>query len=137
MRVSSARLIGRDEELNSALAAVRAFIRPAFQAARELDSDIAWEHIRVSIERGLDSCTRPLALALPQCTAEEIESLGRHVRRTFFSALIDTSVTPDELRRAFLSLIHGWPLIVGERKRPADAVGPDLPKLVVFQARSR
>jgi hypothetical protein len=104
-----------------------AFIRPAFQAALELDSHVAWEHIRVSIERGLDSCTRPLALALPQCTAEEIESLGRQVRRTFFSALIDTSVTPDELRRAFLSLIHGWPLTVGEppqRKRPMPAVGP-------------
>jgi hypothetical protein len=47
--------------------------------------------------------------ALPECTPEEIRSLGRSVRRTFFSALIDRTVTPDEMRHELLSLIQGWP----------------------------
>jgi AcrR family transcriptional regulator len=95
------------------------FIRPAFQAALELDAEVAWDHIQASIEGGLESCTRPLAYALPECTPEEIRRLGRSVRRTFFSALIDRTVTPDELRRELLSLIQGWPAMVG-KQAPAE-----------------
>jgi AcrR family transcriptional regulator len=83
------------------------FLRPAFQAALELDAEVAWDHIQASIEGGLESCTRPLAYALPECTPEEIRRLGRSVRRTFFSALVDRTVTPEELRHELLSLIHG------------------------------
>jgi hypothetical protein len=87
-----------------------AFIRPAFQAALELDAEIAWDHNRAGIERGLDACTQPLILALPTCTPDEIDSLGRSVRRTFYSALVDHTVTPEEMSRQMLSLVHGWPL---------------------------
>ena len=45
----------------------------------------------------------------------EIRRLGRSVRRTFFSALIDRTVTPDELRQELLSLIQGWPATVGKQ----------------------
>ena len=71
-----------------------AFIRPAFQAALDLDAEIAWDHIRAGIERGLDACTRPLTLALPTCTPDEIDSLGRSMRRTFYSALVDHTGDP-------------------------------------------
>jgi AcrR family transcriptional regulator len=93
------------------------FIRPAFQAALELDAEVAWDHIQASIEGGLESCTRPLAYALPECTPEEIGRLGRSVRRTFFSALVDRTVTPDELRHELLSLIQGWPATVRQEAR--------------------
>ncbi len=102
-----------------------AFIRPAFQAALDLNAEIAWDHIRAGIERGLDACARPLSLALPQCTPDEIDSLGRNLRRTFYSALIDRAVTPEEMRLEMLSLVHGWPLTPaeiearGERRDPA------------------
>jgi len=95
------------------------FLRPAFQAALELDAEVAWEHIQASIEGGLESCTRPLTYVLPQCTPEQIHCLGRSVRRTFFSALIDRTVTPDELRHELLSLIQGWPATVG-KQAPAE-----------------
>jgi AcrR family transcriptional regulator len=88
------------------------FIRPAFQAALELDAEVAWDHIQASIEGGLESCTRPLGHALPECTPDEIRGLGRSVRRTFFSALLDRTVTADELRQELLSLIFGWPATV-------------------------
>jgi AcrR family transcriptional regulator len=94
------------------------FLRPAFHAALELDAEVAWDHIQASIEGGLDSCTRPLGYALPQCTPEEIHRLGRSVRRAFFSALIDRTVTPDELRQELLSLIHGWPATVHQEEQP-------------------
>jgi AcrR family transcriptional regulator len=95
------------------------FIRPAFQAALELDAEVAWDHIQASIEGGLESCTRPLGYALPQCSPDEIRRLGRSVRRTFFSALIDRTVTPEELRHELLSLIQGWPATVG-KQAPAE-----------------
>jgi AcrR family transcriptional regulator len=95
------------------------FIRPAFQAALELDAEVAWDHIQASIEGGLESCTRPLGYALPQCSPDEIRRLGRSVRRTFFSALIDRTVTPDELRHELLSLIQGWPATIG-KQAPAE-----------------
>jgi len=104
------------------------FLRPAFHAALELDAEVAWDHIQASIEGGLESCTRPLGYALPECTPEEIHRLGRSVRRTFFSALIDRTVTPDELRHELLSLIQGWPATVGkqappERAKPLTVIG--------------
>lgn len=85
------------------------FIRPAFQAALELGADDAWDHIRASIEDRLDACTRPLRHALPECTEAEIRSLGRSLRRTFFSALLDRTVSREEMRDQLLSLIRGWP----------------------------
>ena len=54
----------------------------------------------------------------PNAPPEEIHRLGRSVRRTFFSALIDRTVTPDELRQELLSLIQGWPATVREEERP-------------------
>jgi AcrR family transcriptional regulator len=94
------------------------FLRPAFHAALELDAEVAWDHIQASIEGGLESCTRPLGYALPECTPQEIHLLGRSVRRTFFSALLDRTVTPEELRQELLSLIQGWPATVREEERP-------------------
>jgi len=58
-----------------------------------------------------------LAYALPECTPEEIHRLGRSVRRTFFSALVDRTVTPEEMRHQLLSLIQGWPATVRQQAR--------------------
>jgi hypothetical protein len=69
------------------------FIRPAFQAALELGAEDAWQQIEAGIDGRLRSCARPLRRALPGCTEEEIRSLGRSLRRTFYSALIDRTVT--------------------------------------------
>ena len=55
-----------------------AFIRPAFQAALDLDAEIAWDHIRAGIERGLDACTRPLTLALYVHTGRDRQSRPQH-----------------------------------------------------------
>jgi hypothetical protein len=59
-----------------------------------------------------------LGHVLPECTPEEVRRLGRSLRRTFFSALIDRTVTPDELRHELLSLIQGWPATVGKQAPP-------------------
>jgi AcrR family transcriptional regulator len=88
------------------------FIRPAFQAALELGAEDAWHHIEAGIDGRLKSCATPLRQVLPGCTDDEIRSLGRSLRRTFFSALIDRSVAPEEMRVELLSLIRGWPASV-------------------------
>jgi hypothetical protein len=91
------------------------FHPPGVPGRLELDAEVAWDHIQTSIEGGLESCTRPLGYALPQCSPDKIRRLGRSVRRTFFSALIDRAVTPEELRHDLLSLIQGWPATVGKQ----------------------
>jgi AcrR family transcriptional regulator len=93
------------------------FIRPAFQAALELGAEDAWQHIEAGIDGRLRSCARPLRQALPGCTDDEIRSLGRSLRRTFFSALIDRTVTPEEMRDQMLSLIRGWTGLVQKPSR--------------------
>jgi AcrR family transcriptional regulator len=88
------------------------FIRPAFQAALELGAKDAWHHIEAAIDGRLNSCATPLRQVLPGCSDDEIRSLGRSLRRAFFSALIDHTVTPEEMRGELLSLIRGWPTSV-------------------------
>ena len=95
------------------------FIRPAFQAALELGTEDAWQHIEAGIDGRLNSCATPLRQVLPGHTDDEIRSLGRSLRRTFFSALIDRTVTPDEMRAELLSLIRGGP-------RPASRRVPNV-----------
>ncbi|HEY6686733.1 MAG TPA: hypothetical protein VI094_11070 [Propionibacteriaceae bacterium] len=48
---------------------------------------------------------------------DEIRSLGRSLQHTLFSALIDRSVSPDEMRGEMLSLIRGWPARSASRGR--------------------
>lgn len=84
------------------------FIRPAYQAAQELDPEQARRQIEAVIDGRLRSCAEPLRRAFPECTEAEIHSRGRSLRRTFFSALIDSTVTPGELREEFLVLFRGW-----------------------------
>ena len=93
------------------------FIRPAFQAALELGAEDAWHHIEAAIDGRLKSCATPLRQVLPECTDDEIRSLGRSLRRTFFSALIDHTVNPEEMRGELLSLIRGWPASVRRSSR--------------------
>lgn len=96
------------------------FIRPAYRAAQELGPEQARRQIEAVIDGRLSSCAGPLRQAFPGCTEAEIHSMGRSLRRTFFSALIDSTVTPGELREEFLALFRGWS--VGSRgdRRPSD-----------------
>jgi AcrR family transcriptional regulator len=106
------------------------FIRPAFQAALELGVDDAWSHIEAGIDGRLKSCATPLRQVLPGCTDDEIRSLGRSLRRTFFSSLmlIDHTVTLEEMRGELLSLIRGWPSSVRKSSRPERPLVVALPQ---------
>jgi hypothetical protein len=70
------------------------------------------------IDGRLKSCATPLQQVLPGCTDDEIRSLGRSLRRTFFSTLIDHTVTPEEMRGELLSVIRGGPASVRKSYRP-------------------
>ena len=78
------------------------FLRPAFQAASSwmprLPGITSRQHRRRS--GVMHQTAGPRAAGMHP---EEIRGLGRSVRRTFFSALIDRTVTPDELRHELLS----------------------------------
>jgi hypothetical protein len=118
--------------------AVLDVIRPAFQAALELGAEDSWHHIEAGIDGRLNSCATPLRQVLPACTDDEIRSLGRSLRRTFFSALIDRTVTPEEMRVEMLGLIRGWPVSVRKSSRPERplVIAPSQPSGQVVRRRT-
>lgn len=97
------------------------FVRPAFHAAQELGPDRARRQIEAVIDGRLRSCAGPLRQAFPECTEDELHSMGRCLRRTSFSALLDRTVTPEELRDGFLALCRGWSVESRASRRPNDA----------------
>jgi hypothetical protein len=56
--------------------------------------------------------------ALPGCTLRRSAALAAACGAPFFSALIDRTVTPEELRQELLSLIHGWPATIHQEQQP-------------------
>jgi AcrR family transcriptional regulator len=96
------------------------FIRPAYQAAQELGPELARRQIEAVIDGRLSSCTEPVRHAFPECTEAEIHSMSRSLRRTFLSALIDRTVTPEELREEFLALFRGWSVSSPDSRRSSD-----------------
>lgn len=96
------------------------FIRPAYQAAQELGLEHARRQIEAVIDGRMRSCAEPLRHAFPDCTEAEIHSMGRSLRRTFFSALLDSTVTPEELREEFLALFRGWSVSSRGSRRASD-----------------
>jgi AcrR family transcriptional regulator len=96
------------------------FIRPAYQAAQELGPEQARLQIEAVIDGRLSSCVGPLRHAFPECTEAEIHSMSRSLRRTFLSALIDRTVTPEELREEFLALFRGWSVSSRGSPRSSD-----------------
>jgi len=86
------------------------FVRPALHAAVELGADAFWQGLEDGIQVGLDGFARTLRQVLPDAEKRDLRLLGRTIRRTLVAALLDRSVTAEELRAELHALVQGEPV---------------------------
>lgn len=84
-----------------------AFVRPALWAAMELGVPIMRGAVAGGIEMGLRDFIEPLRAIAPELTDEDTENLGRSLRRLLFAALLDSTISSEQLGRDLRALITG------------------------------
>jgi AcrR family transcriptional regulator len=97
------------------------FVRAAVQAALDLGAETFWEMLDAGINAGLDDFTEFLRGFVPGADERDLTLIARSFRRAFFAALLDRTMTADELRTVLLALVEGEPLGVSLPK-PVRAV---------------
>lgn len=91
------------------------FCRPAISAAVELGTESFWEVIETLLtgtEQAFEANLRRLFLEVDE---QEVQQCGRAIRRTFCAALLDKSISPDELRDELHILVNGYVRRIQER----------------------
>ena len=82
--------------------------RPAIQAAVELGTDSFWEVIETLLTSTSFDFEANLQRAAPEMSEQEVHQCGRAVRRVLCAALLDRSISPDELRDELRRLVEGF-----------------------------
>lgn len=96
-----------DEGINVAVGEVM-FCRPSIHAALELGIESFWEVIEMLLTSTSLEFEERLGQMYPQVSEQELYQWGRAIRRSLCAALLDKSVTPDELRDELHILIGGY-----------------------------
>jgi AcrR family transcriptional regulator len=74
------------------------FCRPAIHAALELGTESFWEVIETLLTGTEQAFEVNLQRQLPEASDQEVQRYGRSIRRVLCAALLDKSISPDELR---------------------------------------
>lgn len=96
-----------DEGINVVVKEV-AFCRPAIHAALELGAGSFWEVIEMLLTSTALEFEERLQQLFPEVSEQELHQWGRAIRRSICAALLDKSVTPDELRGELQLLVTGY-----------------------------
>jgi AcrR family transcriptional regulator len=96
-----------DEGINVVVEQVR-FCRPAIQAALELGTQSFWEVIDTLLTSTALDFEVNLQRVAPEVSEEELHRCGRAIRRSICAALLDRSMSPDELRDELCILVEGY-----------------------------
>jgi AcrR family transcriptional regulator len=83
------------------------FIRPAIKAALELGADDFWTRLDEGINAGLEGFIQTVSLVVPDAHTRDLRALCRSIRRICFAAMLDRSVTPDEVEAEIRAVISG------------------------------
>jgi AcrR family transcriptional regulator len=84
------------------------FCRPAIHAALELGTESFWEVIETLLTGTEQAFEANLQRQLPEASDQEVQRCGRAIRRALCAALLDKSISPDELRDELRILIDGY-----------------------------
>ncbi len=87
-----------------------AFLRPALHAAIDLGAATVWPTLERAMALGLEDWARIARRVVPDAEERDLVALCRAVRRTMLGAMLDTTVTPAELREELRALIVGEPV---------------------------
>lgn len=97
------------------------FVRPALHAALELGVETFWESLDAGINAGLDSFVLLLGQIVPTARERDIPLLARQFRRTFFAALLDRTMSGDEIATVLWALLDGSALGLAPPRRARRA----------------
>jgi AcrR family transcriptional regulator len=84
------------------------FCRPAIHAAVELGTESFWEIIETFLSGTTQAFEVNLQKLHPDASADEVRRWGRAIRRSICSALLDKTITPDELRDELRMITDGY-----------------------------
>lgn len=96
-----------DEGINVVVKEV-AFCRPAIYAALELGTGSFGEVIDTLLTSTALEFEEKLQQLFPEASEQELHECGRAIRRSICAALLDKSVSPDELRDELRMLVTGY-----------------------------
>jgi AcrR family transcriptional regulator len=91
------------------------FCRPAIHAALELGSESFWEVIETLLTGTALDFEVNLQRVAGEVSEQELHQCGRAIRRSICAALLDKSMSPDELRDELRILVDGYVSRVQER----------------------
>ncbi len=80
----------------------------ALHAALELGTESFWEVIETLLTGTEQACEANLQRLFPAVSEQELQRWGRSIRRALGAALLDKSISPDELRDDLRILIDGY-----------------------------
>ena len=96
------------------------FCRPAIHAALELGTESFWEVIEVLLAGTEQAFEVNLQRLYPEVSQQDVQRWGRAIRRAICAALLDRSMSPDELRDELRILVDGYAGRVQEHTAPHD-----------------
>lgn len=94
------------------------FCRPAIHAALELGTESFWEVIETLFMGTEQAFEVHLQRLLPEMRDQEVQRWGRAIRRAMCAAMLDKSISSEELRDELLILVNGYVGCVQERTTP-------------------
>jgi AcrR family transcriptional regulator len=94
------------------------FCRPAIYAAVELGADSFWEVIETVLTGTEQAFEAHLQRLFPEVSGQEVQRWGRAIRRMMCAAMLDKSISPEELRDELRILVDGYAGRVQERTAP-------------------
>jgi AcrR family transcriptional regulator len=98
------------------------FCRPALSAALELGADQFWTVVETLLASTALTFEESLARLYPQASPDDVKRWGLAIRHSVCAALLDKSVSPDQLRDELRVLVRGYRRRVeGAGRTPASA----------------
>jgi AcrR family transcriptional regulator len=93
--------------LNDVLQIVR-FLRPAFHAALELGTVAFWDVIDQVVTLPVQEFSMVLSQLVPEVNEQELNRIGRAIRRSICAGVLDKTATDAEIRDELHALLEGY-----------------------------
>lgn len=90
------------------------FLRPAFYAALELGTDAFWEVIYKVVTLTVQEFSMALRLLVPEKNEQELNRIGRAIRRSICAGVLDKTATDSEIMDELRALLDGYKSHAGQ-----------------------
>lgn len=98
-----------DQAIQDTVQLIR-FVRPAFHAALELGVESFWYVIDNVLSLTIDVYAVILQRLFPEVKGQELDRIGRALRRSIAGSVLDKTITDEEISDELRSLVDGYKL---------------------------